>query len=414
MFNGPALDTAANLASVITGSWGATASELANDGISISNLNNRLNKPNKTFVFGAGNGSIPLYPALSPNAVAVGGTRFNADELGHYISETGFTQYFGANRAFPDIAMAAATTITNPFTNFPIIRLGEDDGGGGTSLAGPFMAGIVAVANQGRALSGQAPIRLAGNSNISSADVRDVTSGNGATFGFDSSTGRGSPKADKLVATWSGNQWRPPQITDVTAPANVNHGDQFQFFVGASGFVDTVEIWRDSNENGVFEPGGADSLITTSTTEPWFFTYDTSQGPPSVGRRVQVIGSPKGYRIAGTEFYIRGLANSGGSHVDTVEIFIHDTSSSSTSSSEGEIAVGFYESSQGWSESGATSSPTSDEPLITGSRPEAADAAIAASYSDSSDGSDSSLAGSDDETDDLFADDEFEFEEQLV
>jgi len=77
--------------------------------------------------------------------------------------------------------------------------------GAGTSAGAPQWAGLIAVANQGRALSGRAPAdRRAGRRlySLPAGDFRDVTSGgNGTAAGraFDLATGRGSPYADRVV-----------------------------------------------------------------------------------------------------------------------------------------------------------------------------------------------------------------------
>jgi subtilase family serine protease len=84
---------------------------------------------------------------------------------------------------------------------------------GGTSVGAPIWAGIVAIADQGRALSGQSTLdgrsqTLPALYSMSSANFHDITTGttsNGSSTlnagsGYDLVTGRGTPFADLVVA----------------------------------------------------------------------------------------------------------------------------------------------------------------------------------------------------------------------
>ena len=115
-----------------------------------------------------------LYPAASPNVVAVGGTslQLNADDT--YNSETAWSGSGGGtslyetqpayqqgvqqtgNRTIPDVSFVA-----DPNTGVAIYdSYNNTDGSGpwveigGTSLAAPAWAGLIAIANQGRVLAG--------------------------------------------------------------------------------------------------------------------------------------------------------------------------------------------------------------------------------------------------------------------
>ncbi len=113
--------------------------------------------------------------AFSPNVLTVGGTVINVDNNGNPVSETawagsggGESQFqpgppfqfidkqFGINgeRATPDVAFDAGTPVdivdsydSPPQTSFV-----------GTSVGAPCWAALVAIADQGRALSGQPPL----------------------------------------------------------------------------------------------------------------------------------------------------------------------------------------------------------------------------------------------------------------
>jgi hypothetical protein len=75
---------------------------------------------------------------------------------------------------------------------------------GGTSAGAPQWAALVAIVDQGRALSGQ-PLLGDGHAalyNLASTDFHDVTAGsngNRATTGYDLVTGRGTPVANAIV-----------------------------------------------------------------------------------------------------------------------------------------------------------------------------------------------------------------------
>ncbi len=78
---------------------------------------------------------------------------------------------------------------------------------GGTSGAAPAWAGLVAIADQGLAISGHGTLStselLSDLYSLPSADFNDITSGsNGysATAGYDLVTGLGTPKANLVVS----------------------------------------------------------------------------------------------------------------------------------------------------------------------------------------------------------------------
>src|SRR5205814_2678910 len=166
-----------------------------------------------------------LYPAASPNVLAVGGTTLNLDNMGNYLSESGWigsgggvssyeaqpafqkgvvTQN-GTYRANPDVAYDA-----DPYTGFPVYDSYTNSTAapwqqfGGTSAGAPQWAALVALADQGRALAGQAALDgptqlLPAIYQLSPFDFHDVLTGNNgyaAGSGYDLVTGRGSPLAN--------------------------------------------------------------------------------------------------------------------------------------------------------------------------------------------------------------------------
>jgi hypothetical protein len=209
------------------------------------------------------------YPASSVNVLAVGGTTLNVSG-NSYSSETTWgagtssgTSTNGAGggglglepqptyqvgkvngltttaRAYPDISLEG-----NPSTGVPVYDSPDYGAGtgwvpglaGGTSLSAPMMAGLIADADQGRALNGLAALNSSGGSGISKSnpngnsaaldihtilygmgyantDFHDITSGSangpsspinyGPKTGYDLSSGIGSPAANNLLVDLS-------------------------------------------------------------------------------------------------------------------------------------------------------------------------------------------------------------------
>lgn len=206
-----------------------------------------------TFVAAAGDQGAVYgveWPASSANVVSVGGTSLNAS-AGNYVSEATWTGSTGglsqveprpayqdpvsrnANRATPDVAYDA-----DPNTGFAVYDSLPDSSGssgweevGGTSAGAPQWAALVAIANQGRALSGLGSLDGATETLPSlysvyptsdNADAstyfdtyNDVTiSGQSGFFsqtrayparsGYDLATGLGTPQAKTVVAMLMG------------------------------------------------------------------------------------------------------------------------------------------------------------------------------------------------------------------
>lgn len=179
-----------------------------------------------TFVAASGDtGAPPIWPAISPNIVAVGGTSLSISTVGTAASESGWSGSGGGismwepkpayqsqitlyryARLGPDVSYDA-----NPTTGFAVYDSTKYLGHvgwirvGGTSAGAPQWAGLFAIVNQGRALAGQSPLASASQAlySLPSSDFRDVTSGSNfyqAGKGFDLVTGLGSPIANFVIA----------------------------------------------------------------------------------------------------------------------------------------------------------------------------------------------------------------------
>jgi len=205
----------------ISMSWGGSeyAGELRNDV--------HFRHPGVSFFAAAGDqGGQALYPAVSPYVTAVGGTTLQLDNSGNSLSETawnsgggGHSLYvarpayqtgflFDPNRGSPDVAYNSDTS-----TGFYVYDSSSAYGGwfqvGGTSAGTPQWAALAALVNQGRADRGKPSLGSGttyGTNEVlyamPSTDFVDVIVGsNGypAVPGYDLATGRGSPRANRLI-----------------------------------------------------------------------------------------------------------------------------------------------------------------------------------------------------------------------
>jgi len=246
----------------------------------------------------------PQYPACSPYVVAVGGTSLTvsgSDPNYTYGSETSWgngalsgtpgdgggggggvslnepqpsyqtgvvSAFSTSNRTYPDVSADA-----NPNTGVPIYDSWDFGTStpwltgtmGGTSLACPLWAGMVAIADQGRSLAGLSPLDGASQTlptlySLPAADFHDVTSGNsigvapGGTpsyspgAGYDLATGLGSPVGNLLIPQLAalGIAAQPTVATPAAASANPVTGNTVGLSVlGAdlTGEADLTYTW---------------------------------------------------------------------------------------------------------------------------------------------------------------------------
>jgi len=199
----------------------------------------------------SGDYELPLFPSTSPNVISVGGTALRVkDAAGTYKNEAawggeatsgagggGYSSTFasplfqsnnGVNfvtRTIPDVS-----AIADPYTGVSVYdSFGIGNGNpwstvGGTSLASPVFAGIVALAQQDR-IAANKPIlnstqinNLLYQTNLNPADYakyfNDITLGNNndtsgnlgyiTATGYDLATGLGSVKANTVVPYLAG------------------------------------------------------------------------------------------------------------------------------------------------------------------------------------------------------------------
>ncbi|HKI18981.1 MAG TPA: S53 family peptidase [Isosphaeraceae bacterium] len=180
----------------------------------------------------------PMYPSVSPNVVAVGGTTLTLGAGGSYGSESGWSGstggysgtdngfWFGENAPSYQVAAQTAAGVSYGVRTTPDVSFNADPNTGvavydsvsysgqsgwfevgGTSAAAPSWAGLVAITDQGLVAAGKSTLSstqlLTQLYNLPSSDFHDITTGsNGypATTGYDLVTGLGTPKANLLVA----------------------------------------------------------------------------------------------------------------------------------------------------------------------------------------------------------------------
>jgi subtilase family serine protease len=172
------------------------------------------------------------YPASSPDVVSVGGTTLLINGSSGYGSETAWSGSGGGlstveaeptyqktvvpstitttQRALPDVAMDA-----DPQSGVAVIDsydFGNSNARqyGGTSLAAPMFAGIIAITNQERVANGEKLLNVTSPTEAASdlytlptTDFNDITSGSNGAYsaltGYDLVTGRGTPRSTALI-----------------------------------------------------------------------------------------------------------------------------------------------------------------------------------------------------------------------
>ena len=222
--------------------------------------------PGVTFVASTGDygAADPVYPAFSPNVLAVGGTSLSLNADNSYNSETGWGYFSNSSGTFigsgggisqyesepayqqrvqstgsrttPDVSFVAdpatGAWIADPYNLDPS---NPWEVVGGTSLSAPCWAGLIALVNQGRAAAGQPTLNSSSPTetqqslySLSQNDYHVITSGsNGysAAAGYNLVTGLGTPVANLLVPDLvAGNFPSTGQVPPASAAAFVNSG----------------------------------------------------------------------------------------------------------------------------------------------------------------------------------------------
>lgn len=271
-----------------------------------------------TFLASTGDSGAPGgYPAYSPNVVAVGGTTLTLDTSGNYMSESGWSGSGGGistvetqtlfqkgvvtqnplKRAIPDVAFdadPASGASVYDSTDFGAKTPWETIGG--TSLACPCWAGIIADVDQLRVAAGSAPLDGATQTlpklyQDPVTDFNDILTGNNgfsALTGYDLVTGRGSPHLPSLVGDTEGIlrvvSSTPASGSTVVGTPPVD----FSITFSAPYKSNTISA-RDLKVNGI----AADSYtLTNSTTVTFHYATSpvTTQGVQTMAVGAGLVG----------------------------------------------------------------------------------------------------------------------------
>jgi hypothetical protein len=322
-----AVQTAASLpgVSTVSMSWGLDeyAGEQGVDNTFITPTGHQ----GVTFLAASGDSGSPgYYPAYSPNVLAVGGTTLTLKSDSSYDNEQAWAGSGGGtsiteaepgyqlgvqttgSRSIPDVAFDA-----DPNTGVAILDSYDntDNSGpwfqiGGTSLASPAWAGILAVVNQARVAQGGGSLDGPNETlpylyQMSSVDFHDVTDGNNGGFkagpGYDMVTGLGTPRVDLLVPDLSAFGTANQLVVSGQPPANVIVGSPFGVVATAedsNGHIDpayqgTVSIALATNPNGATLGG-----TTTVTASHGHAVFD--------GLTLNKVGTGYSFKITSADF----------------------------------------------------------------------------------------------------------------
>jgi subtilase family serine protease len=276
------------------------------------------------FVAASGDSGAPAeWPAASPNVLSVGGTALTLGAGNVWSSEVGWSGSGGGPsayesqpsyqkgvvtqtstaRATPDVAYDASPS-TGVYV-YDSVPYGGESGWwevGGTSAGAPQWSALLAIADQGRAQSGQLALNSSSPQQVMSilydnpADFHDITSSTStgtpnysAGPGYDYVTGMGSPIANLIVGSLVGTSTASYGKLVLAAPTNL---------VASARAVSSTQInltWTGSN-------GATGYLIQQS--------LNGSTGWTQVGSSTSTTFQQTGLST-GTTYYFRVVATLG-------------------------------------------------------------------------------------------------------
>ena len=243
---------------VVSMSWGS--SEFRSESSYDSVFSTAAGHAAVTFIAASGDTGAfggPEYPSVSPDVLAVGGTTLSLTASSSYGAESGWSGSTGGLsgtdtnfrsyesepsyqtstlkavglsdgvRTTPDVSFDA-----DPASGVSVYDSVGYDGQsgwfqlGGTSMAAPAWAGLIAIVDQGLATGGKGSLSttqvLGDLYSLPGSDFNDITTGsNGynATIGYDLVTGLGTPRSNLLVAGVLAANGVSESTTTATAPA---------------------------------------------------------------------------------------------------------------------------------------------------------------------------------------------------
>ena len=207
-----------------------------------------------TFIASSGDSGTVEWPSTAPNVLSIGGTSLTLSSAGAITKEVGWAGAGGGLsqserepdfqkviqstgvRTTPDVAFVAdPRTGVSVYYISPNSTNGQGKWGtvGGTSVGAPAWAGILAIINQGRVLSGQATLTGATDTlpaiyKLSAADFNKTAltpiSGGGVTntaintANYNTQTGLGSPVGLALITDLVNDPSAPPSPPSTPPP----------------------------------------------------------------------------------------------------------------------------------------------------------------------------------------------------
>jgi len=356
LFSGVQAAAALPGVSVVSMSWGSQEyqGETSNDGAFATPAGHE----GVTFLASTGDQSQGSYPAFSPNVVAVGGTTLRLNANNSIQSETawssgsdswdtqlgtgGGTSAYEREPAYqngvqttgfrttPDVSFdadpATGVAVYNSYDNSsPWMEVG------GTSLAAPAWAGVIALVSQARVLSGQTTLNtnqtLTSLYSLSHANFHDITSGSissgGKTYnagaGYDEVTGLGSPVVNLMVVAASNVAGSPSITSAANATFTVGQAGTFSITTKALPTASISEIGAlpagitfTANSNGTATLKGTaqdgsggvytltfDASNGVSTDATQTFTLNVNQAPTitSASQATFVVGQSGSFTV---------------------------------------------------------------------------------------------------------------------
>ncbi len=312
------------------------------------------------FVASSGDAGAPAeWPAASPNVLSVGGTALTIGLGNVWSSEVGWSGSGGGTsadesqpsyqkgvvtqtssaRATPDVAYDAS-----PSTGVYVYDSVPYEGGsgwwevGGTSAGAPQWSALLAIADQGRALSHQSALDSTNPQEVMNilyknpADFHDITSGTStgspnysAGIGYDYVTGMGSPIANLIVGSLDGTSTASHDKLVLTAtPTAETAGTSFSLTVTAqnssgktdTGYTGTIQFTSSDAQavlpaNFTFVAGDAGTytftnVVTLKTAGSQSVTATDTTTSAITGTLSGITVSP----AAASQFVLSGLPSS--------------------------------------------------------------------------------------------------------
>jgi Bacterial Ig-like domain (group 3)/MBG domain (YGX type)/Right handed beta helix region len=327
--------------SVVSMSWGFAEGQsvFASDEATYDSM---FNVPGVAFVGSTGDygGADPEYPAYSPNVLAVGGTSLTLNADGSYNSETGWGYQSQSAGAFigsgggislyePEPAYQAGVQSTG-FRTTPDVSLDADpntgawiadaynldpsdpfEAVGGTSVAAPVWAGLLALVDQGSAAAGGLSLNSSAPTEVQQAlyslpqnDYNVISSGfNGynAGPGYNLVSGLGTPIANLLVSdlvvyqsgtfTPSGPTVAPVQDANLVY-TGTNDGGTTDAFAVFNSLIDTNAAFRSDRAALSASVASLSATLQPDGTESQAVVTRVAMSESSLGLLLPGAGQP--------------------------------------------------------------------------------------------------------------------------